>query len=85
MNIPEEVIDSIFDEVKKEILEDKVLSSDKPQTFHNIEGSILEMRKRFSERLAEVALEYESRKDQKKTVHPAAEKPKAKEKEKENC
>ena len=73
MSIPEEVIDQIFEEVKKEIKEQKVLTSDEPQTFHDIEGSILAVRKRFSERLAEVALEYEEKKDQKKTARPAEE------------
>ncbi len=68
MNIPEEVIDQIFDEVKEEIKEQKALSSEEPQTFHDIEDSILAIRKRFAERLTEVALEYEGQKDQKKTV-----------------
>jgi len=71
MNIPEEVIDQIFDEIKEEIKEQESLRSDKPQTFHDIEGSILAVRKRFSERLAEAALEYEEKKGQKKTVHTA--------------
>ena len=38
---------------------EEVLTSDEPQTFHDIVGSILAIRKRFSELLAEVALEYE--------------------------
>ncbi len=33
MSIPEEVIDQIFEEVKKEINEQKSLTSDKPQTI----------------------------------------------------
>jgi len=66
MSIPEEVIDQIFEEVKEEIKGQKALSSEEPQTFHDIEGSILAIRKRFSERLAEVALEYEGQKEQKK-------------------
>lgn len=73
MSIPEEVIDQIFEEVKKEINEQKSLTSDKPQTFHAIEGSIMAVRKRFAERLAEVALEYEEKKVQKKTAHPVVE------------
>lgn len=73
MSIPEEVIDQVFEEVKKEIKAQKSLTSDKPQTFHDIEGSIMTVRKRFAERLAEVALEYEEKKVQKKTAHPVVE------------
>lgn len=84
MSIPDEVIDQIFNEVKEEIKEQKALSSKEPQTFHDIEGSILAIRKRFAERLTEVALEYEGQKDQKKTVQSVADQERAKERKKES-
>lgn len=84
MSIPEEVIDQIFEEVKEEIKGQKALSSEDPQTFHDIEGSILAIRKRFSERLAEVAMEYEGQKEQKKTAQFAEDQQRAKGRKKDS-
>ena len=81
MKIPDKVIDQIFEEVKKELKEKKPLNSDKPETFHDIEGSILELRQHFSQRLAEAVLKYQESESKKKTVRNARRKRKATENE----
>jgi hypothetical protein len=72
MTLPDEWGEKIFREITEEIKEQEALFGRRPRTFDELEGAILEVRKRFTERLMQAALEYEEQKAEKKTA-PSAE------------
>jgi hypothetical protein len=77
MNLPDKLGEKIFQEITEEIKEQEALFGRKPRTFDELEGAILEVRKRFTERLMQAALEYEEQKAEKKTAPSAEERRKA--------
>lgn len=74
MSIPDEVIDKIETEIKKEVAQIKGISDGPPQKLADIEKRVLEIRNIFGQRLMEEAVKYQGTGEllQKKTVQNAA-------------
>lgn len=71
MEIPEEVQEKILQEVMEEMRRVSKQDNGKPKTLHELEGTVLEIGKRFEKRLLEEAVNHQIEKSQKKTARDA--------------
>ncbi len=71
MNIPEEVQEQILQEVMEELRRVSKQDNGKPKTLHELEGTVLEIGKRFEKRLLEEAISHQVEMSQKKTASGA--------------